>query len=144
MASHPASLRVQPLPAGLAPARMGSRRVVDVPARARIDPGVSQTTPDEIVSLLHEILDRLDRLDRLAVVEPAHHPSGIRSAAPLTGRQAEILGLVAAGRSTEEIAAELWLSVATVRNHVSRGIRALGARSRTQAIARARELGILP
>ena len=52
--------------------------------------------------------------------------------------------MVAEGLSTEAIAQRLWLSVATVRNHIARSMRALGARSRIQAVARARQLDLLP
>jgi DNA-binding CsgD family transcriptional regulator len=61
----------------------------------------------------------------------------------LTRRQLEILRFLAEGRSTAWIAAELWLSVATVRNHVAGAMRALDAHSRLEAVARARALGLL-
>ena len=61
----------------------------------------------------------------------------------LTPRQLQILAMVAEGQSTESIAHELWLSVATVRNHVARTLRALDAHSRVEAIAKARRLGLL-
>lgn len=51
----------------------------------------------------------------------------------LTDREREILLLVAAGKSNKEIAAELVISEATARTHVSRIIRKLGVASRTQA-----------
>jgi DNA-binding NarL/FixJ family response regulator len=130
------------MPIELSPVRVRPEDVYDAPARGR-EPyrPPERTAQDEILRLLREVLQRLDRLEA-GPGAPGALPA--RSPAPLTGRQAEILGLVAAGRSTEEIAAELWLSVATVRNHISRSIRALGAHSRTQAIAHARERGILP
>jgi DNA-binding NarL/FixJ family response regulator len=61
----------------------------------------------------------------------------------LTVRQLEILGLVAEGVGTEEIAQRLWLSVATVRNHVARTLRTLDAHSRVEAVAKARRLNLL-
>ena len=51
----------------------------------------------------------------------------------LTEREGEILRLVAAGKSNKEIAADLVISEATARTHVSRIIRKLGLASRTQA-----------
>jgi DNA-binding CsgD family transcriptional regulator len=63
--------------------------------------------------------------------------------AHLTPRQHEVLGLLAGGRSTEQIAAQLHLSRETVRNHVRGALRALGAHSRLEAVARARSLGIV-
>jgi len=62
----------------------------------------------------------------------------------LTRRQHEILELVAAGRSTAEIAAELSLSVETVRNHLRRLLHELDAHTRVEAIAIAQRLGLLP
>lgn len=59
---------------------------------------------------------------------PAPHPN-------LTPRQAEILGLLEQGRSTEQIANELHVSVETVRNHIRGIFRGLGVRSRIEAVA---------
>jgi ATP/maltotriose-dependent transcriptional regulator MalT len=59
---------------------------------------------------------------------------------PLTPREYEILGLVAEGRSNAEIAASLWLSTGTVRIHLQHIYAKLGVRSRTAALARARQL----
>jgi PAS domain S-box-containing protein len=53
----------------------------------------------------------------------------------LTPRQAEVLGLLEHGRSTEQIARELHLSIETVRNHVRGLMRALNAHSRLEAVA---------
>ena len=61
----------------------------------------------------------------------------------LTGRQTEILRLLADGRSTEEIAAQLSLSRTTVRNHIANLIAALGVHSRLQAVVAASKAGIL-
>jgi LuxR family maltose regulon positive regulatory protein len=62
---------------------------------------------------------------------------------PLSERELEVLALVAAGRSNREIAAKLFVSTSTVKTHIHRLYRKLGARSRTQAIARAREVDLL-
>lgn len=61
----------------------------------------------------------------------------------LTPRQAEVLGLLAEGRSVKEICAALYLSKATVRNHVRALLQALGAHSQLEAVAAARKLGLL-
>jgi DNA-binding CsgD family transcriptional regulator len=53
----------------------------------------------------------------------------------LTRRQQEVLELLAAGASTEQIAARLFLSRETVRNHVRHILHRLGARSRLEAVA---------
>ncbi len=56
----------------------------------------------------------------------------------LTPRQAEVLRMLEHGKSTDQIAAELHLSTETVRNHVRHLLRALGVRSRLEAVAVAR------
>jgi PAS domain S-box-containing protein len=63
--------------------------------------------------------------------------------ARLTPRQVQVVRLLADGRSTLQIAAELHLAVETVRNHVRGALRRLGAHSRLEAIAVARRDGIL-
>jgi len=60
----------------------------------------------------------------------------------LTGREREILELIAAGRSNPDIAARLLLSEKTVRNNVSNILTKLQVTHRAQAIVRAREAGI--
>jgi LuxR family maltose regulon positive regulatory protein len=62
---------------------------------------------------------------------------------PLTGRELEVLALVAAGTANQQIADELVVALETVKKHVSHILGKLGAANRTQAVARARELGLL-
>jgi DNA-binding NarL/FixJ family response regulator len=57
--------------------------------------------------------------------------------ARLTPRQNEVFRLLQRGRSTEQIADELHLSVDTVRNHIRGVLRALNAHSRLEAVANA-------
>jgi len=80
---------------------------------------------------------------------------GIRRPAHITGnpqaqdtlgispREFEVLRELAAGHSSKEIARRLAVSPNTVKTHVSRLLEKLGARRRTEAIQRARELGLL-
>jgi LuxR family maltose regulon positive regulatory protein len=62
---------------------------------------------------------------------------------PLSGREIEVLRLIAAGLSNPEIAGELVIAVSTVKSHVNHIYGKLGVESRTRAVARARELGLL-
>jgi LuxR family maltose regulon positive regulatory protein len=62
---------------------------------------------------------------------------------PLSQRELEVLGLVAQGLSNDEISRRLFLSVSTVKGHNLRIFGKLQVKSRTEAVARARELGLL-
>jgi DNA-binding NarL/FixJ family response regulator len=61
----------------------------------------------------------------------------------LTRRQSEVLKLVAQGRSDKAIAQELRLSPRTVEMHVGHILASLDSRSRTEAVGKAAELGLL-
>ena len=63
---------------------------------------------------------------------------------PLTKRELEVLGLIAVGRPNQEIANQLVVTLETVKKHTSHIFSKLGAASRTDAVARARELRLLP
>ncbi len=60
----------------------------------------------------------------------------------LTSREREVLDLIAQGLSNPEIAAQLYLSPKTVRNHISNIFAKLQVADRAQAIVRAREAGL--
>ena len=61
---------------------------------------------------------------------------------PLSEREREILKLVAGGLTNREIADRLALAEGTVKNYVTNILGKVGARDRTQAALRARELGL--
>jgi DNA-binding NarL/FixJ family response regulator len=61
----------------------------------------------------------------------------------LSPREAEVLRLIAHGRTNEQIARELLLSTSTVKNHVGRILSKLGASERTQAATMAIEMGLI-
>ena len=65
-------------------------------------------------------------------------------AEPLTGRELEVLRLIAAGSSNQHIARELFVSLDTVKKHVTHLLGKLGAANRTEAAAWARQLGLIP
>ena len=63
---------------------------------------------------------------------------------PLTDREMEVLRLLAAGKSNQGIASELVVVLNTVKKHVSHVLAKLGAANRTEAVARARGLDLIP
>jgi len=82
----------------------------------------------------------------LAVFEPpAQHAQATGQPLPehLTGREREVLALIAEGLSNQEIAARLFLTTSTVKWYVHSILRKLEVDSRTKAIARARELHLV-
>jgi len=62
----------------------------------------------------------------------------------LTSRELEVLAMLAAGRSNQAIASQLVVTLDTVKKHVSHILGKLGAANRTEAVTRARELGLIP
>ena len=72
---------------------------------------------------------------------PARDPVPAGIVDPLTSRE---LGLLAAGRSNQAIAGELVVTLDTVKKHVGHVLGKLGAANRTEAVARARELSLIP
>ena len=63
---------------------------------------------------------------------------------PLTSRELEVLQMLAAGMPNQGIAGQLVVSLDTVKKHVSHVLGKLGAANRTEAVARARELSLIP
>ena len=95
-------------------------------------------------------LDCLARLQRAFDAGHAAPVPGPATAAvpgivePLTGRELEVLEMLAAGRSNQAIASQLFVSLDTVKKHVGHVLGKLGAANRTEAVARARQLGLIP
>ncbi len=125
--------------------------------------GYVRTFVDEgppMAELLSEVLEaqQRGRPDSLGRV-PAHYlrkllaalereaPDAARPATELSEalseRELEVLQLIAAGKTNRSIASELFVSVGTVKTHVNNLYRKLDAHSRTQALARARELNLI-
>ena len=94
----------------------GERITIDISA-------VPLRDGEQVIAMFGQIVD-------IEVDEPppTAHPH-------LTPRQTEVLRLLELGRSTNQIAAELYLSVETVRNHIRHILRALGVNSRLEAVA---------
>jgi LuxR family transcriptional regulator, maltose regulon positive regulatory protein len=79
----------------------------------------------------------LDAFDQAGVAVP---PGLV---VPLSGRELEVLALLGAGTPNQAIAEELVISLHTVKRHVTHIFDKLGAANRTEAVTRARELGLL-
>jgi two-component system response regulator DesR len=72
------------------------------------------------------------------LIDEAYGPSNTN---PLTEREKEVLGLVADGKNTKEIASELFITTGTVRNYISVILDKLGVSNRIEAITRFKEKG---
>ena len=70
-------------------------------------------------------------------------PQSAKLLEPLSERELEVLTLIDADKSNRRIASELFVTVGTVKTHVSNIYRKLDAHSRTRALARARELNLI-
>jgi DNA-binding NarL/FixJ family response regulator len=62
---------------------------------------------------------------------------------PLSERELEILGLIARGASNKEVAKQLFIAEGTVKNHMTNILGKLSVRDRTQAVVKARDLGLV-
>nr|AGS49999.1 response regulator receiver [uncultured bacterium esnapd26] len=96
------------------------------------------------VRLAHAGVTQLDSsvARHLTAALPTPRPTEA-PAVVLSPRETDILRLLARGHTNREIAARLYLSEGTVKNHVSRILTRLALRDRTQAALRARDLGLL-
>ena len=92
--------------------------------------------------------DYLARL--LAAFDDKHAQSGsAQSPVPglvekLSARELEVLNLLATGKSNQRIAKDLVVTLDTVKKHVSHVLVKVGAANRTEAVTRARRLGLIP
>ena len=79
-------------------------------------------------------------------ISPSSNGNAIPDLVPrpsLTPRQLQVLELLSEGKSAKEIGQRLILSEATIRNHIRSLLRLLEARSQLEAVAQAREMGLL-
>jgi LuxR family maltose regulon positive regulatory protein len=80
---------------------------------------------------------------RTGSVSAPQTAAGVGLVEPLTAREVEIVRLVAAGMRNQEIADQLVISLPTVKRHIANAYGKLGVDHRTEAVARATELGLL-
>jgi LuxR family maltose regulon positive regulatory protein len=88
---------------------------------------------------VRRLLSAFDEQSSLA----ANDGGGSTLLRPLTGRELEILRLVAVGMRNQEIAEQLVISLPTVKRHIANTYDKLGVANRTEAVARAGTLGLL-
>jgi DNA-binding NarL/FixJ family response regulator len=108
--------------------------------------GAIRTLADGGTLIEPAITDRLIRAVRVSQQEAGFVDGLKETVGPdpdLTGRELEVLRLIASGYANREIAAALHLAEGTVKNHVSNVLMKLGVRDRTRAVLRALHLGIL-
>jgi DNA-binding NarL/FixJ family response regulator len=104
---------------GFLPRRSAAQRLVDgVRSLAKNEAALDSAATNQLVRFLTSPAER--------------RGSGTRALDQLTERQREVAELVAQGLSNEEIAAELFLSLATIKSHLTASMRRLGVRTRTQ------------
>lgn len=88
----------------------------------------------------HEMLELARGLIRLSSKK---EPTARRDVPVLTARQLEVLRMLSEGKGVKEMGEELYLSQATIRNHVRGLLQSLRAHTQLEALAKARELGLL-
>jgi DNA-binding NarL/FixJ family response regulator len=107
----------------------GARLVSAVEAVAA---GERPLAPEVVARLVASYVDR-----------PQAAPPDLHRLDPLSDRERDVLALIGAGRSNAEIAAELFISLATVKSHVRHILAKLDLRDRAQAIVLAHECGLV-
>lgn len=96
---------------------------------------------DGIADEAGRVLRTLNSADRSPGPDPGRALGLVNE---LTRRELEVLALLAAGRRNREIAAELVVSLDTAKKHISHILAKLGVTNRTEAVAHARVLRLVP
>jgi DNA-binding NarL/FixJ family response regulator len=111
---------------------------------------VKDTEPDELLQAVRVVAGGEALLSpsvtRQLIEEFAAHskePQPTEGLQQLTAREREVMALVAAGLSNDDIARRLFMSPATAKTHVSRAMVKLGARDRAQLVVIAYESGLV-
>lgn len=104
--------------------------------------GASAVLPKE--SSIADIVSTMKRCATGEVITNTDSPTEAESKPALTPREAEVLWLLAKGKDAPHIAAELFISVHTVRGYIKDLRQKFGATSQLQVVAEARAQGLLP
>ena len=148
----------EPRPAGRrSPRSKGGRQNPSTPCiehsplpRVRATSGSSSMKEPPMAKLLHQVAAHASGSEYAAELLSAMRKASGKPAPaaqpliePLTGRELEVLKLIEAGYSNQEIASRLVISVATLKRHITNLYAKLGVGSRTQALSAGRELKII-
>jgi LuxR family maltose regulon positive regulatory protein len=109
-------------------------------AAQRADHAAACAVPLDYLARLLHAFDRRHTEPGPGQAAPAAVPGLVE---PLTARETEVLGLLAAGKSNPRIAEELVITLDTVKKHVGHILDKLGAANRTEVVTRARQLGLI-
>jgi LuxR family maltose regulon positive regulatory protein len=115
-------------------------RVLLLNCQSMIKTKLSDGVDSETIHLLTYIDGLLATFSQPALIEKSKAAS---LPEPLSDRELDILRLIAAGRSNQEIAEILVIAVSTVKSHINNLYGKLGTNRRTEAIAIARDMGLL-
>jgi LuxR family maltose regulon positive regulatory protein len=106
--------------------------------------GLASTYVSKLLTAFNDLRLTIDDLRLSEQPQTENSKSKIQNLVePLSQRELELLRLVADGQSNQEIAQELFVAIGTVKKHLNNIFSKLDVSSRTQAIARARELDLL-
>ena len=123
-------------PAGLRALRAGARGFVSLPQDAEALAALLHAVADGEVAISPRLVMHL--VEGLRALPDPHGLRPVRS--PLTDREWQVLDLLGAGASTQEIADALLVTRDTVYGHIKRILRKLGVRTRQEAVSAARAL----
>jgi ATP/maltotriose-dependent transcriptional regulator MalT len=147
--AHPAALGTLGRALALAAPEGYVRRFVDEGPALRVMLEAARSSgvePDYVARLLAAFVERPPETAERAALAPRltiPSTSGASLAEPLSERERQVLRLISEGKSNAEVARALVIAVSTVKTHTNSIFGKLGVTSRTQAIARARELQLL-
>ncbi len=113
------------------------------PMRLLLAQWLAHNGPDPLRDYAVRLLSAFDAETQSAIYQEKAPPTS-NLVQPLSQRELEVLHLIALGKTNQEIARQLIVSPGTVKAHTASIYRKLEVANRTEAVARARDLGILP
>lgn len=117
------------------------RIFLDEPPVLELLPQVHESAPDLVAAILDQQKSP-DAVERL-VLSQVEKPAQAQLAEPLTEQELNILALIVDGKTNQQIADELVITLGTAKWHVHNILQKLSVNNRTQATIRAQELGLL-